>query len=128
MVAAPTGSGKTVLHELAIVRLLITASLRPNKLKYNLSVSIYLQSVLNQVYIFTRNMIIRAVVIAPNKALCQQRVAEWSATFGPVGLTVIELTGDNSLVNGLQSLTRSNIVVTTPEKWDAITRGWRKHM
>jgi ATP-dependent DNA helicase HFM1/MER3 len=88
VVAAPTGSGKTVLHELAIVRLLMTQTQASKKLK--------------------------AVVIAPNKALCQQRVSMWSKSFGQVGLTVIELTGDSTISQGLRSIVTTNIIVTTP--------------
>jgi ATP-dependent DNA helicase HFM1/MER3 len=58
VVAAPTGSGKTVVHELAIMRLLLNGEGRDMK----------------------------CVFIAPNKALCQQRAAEWSKSFGSMGL------------------------------------------
>jgi ATP-dependent DNA helicase HFM1/MER3 len=55
VVAAPTGSGKTVVHELAILRLL---QLRGE----------------------SRDL--KCVFIAPNKALCQQRTIEWNESFG----------------------------------------------
>lgn len=100
VVAAPTGSGKTVLHELAILRLLMRHS--SDKLK--------------------------ALMIAPNKALCQQRVLQWREKFQRFGIVVIELTGDTTITQGLRSLVTANIIVTTPEKWDALTRSWRKHM
>ena len=58
VIAAPTGSGKTVIHELAVLRLLITREIRD----------------------------IKCVFIAPNKALCQQRCEEWQNIFGNVGL------------------------------------------
>jgi ATP-dependent DNA helicase HFM1/MER3 len=100
VVAAPTGSGKTVLHELAILRLLIC---RPDRSK------------------------LKCVLITPNKALCQQRVHQWHRSFEKVGLSVSELTGD-SLSMGLSTIVKSNIIVTTPEKWDALTRSWRNHL
>jgi ATP-dependent DNA helicase HFM1/MER3 len=59
VIAAPTGSGKTVVHELAILRLLITSADHRD---------------------------IKCVFIAPNKALCQQRVIEWGKSFGALGL------------------------------------------
>jgi ATP-dependent DNA helicase HFM1/MER3 len=58
VIAAPTGSGKTVVHELAILRLLIEADGKD----------------------------IKCVFVAPNKALCQQRCAEWQRSFGALGL------------------------------------------
>jgi ATP-dependent DNA helicase HFM1/MER3 len=57
VVAAPTGSGKTVIHELAIIRLLMKCIKKT----------------------------IKCIFIAPNKALCQQRVAEWKIKFQPCG-------------------------------------------
>ena len=59
VIASPTGSGKTVLHELAIVKLLMSKSVKDTK----------------------------CVFIAPNKALCQQRAAEWKDKFGRLGVT-----------------------------------------
>jgi len=98
VIAAPTGSGKTALHELAVLRLLMT---KGNKLK--------------------------AVYIAPNKALGQERHRVWSKTFGAVGLQVLEVTGDSEN-NALQLVAKANIIVTTPEKWDALTRSWRQNL
>lgn len=59
VVAAPTGCGKTVIHELAVVRLMMKHSPKSMKVVY----------------------------IAPNKALCQQKVEDWSLKFGGFGLT-----------------------------------------
>ena len=62
VIAAPTGSGKTVLHELAIMRLLLSfpPSTHPK---------------------------FKCVFIAPNKALCQQRFQELNFSFGSLGLS-----------------------------------------
>lgn len=100
IIAAPTGSGKTAVHELAILRLLIS---QPDTSK------------------------LKCLLIAPNKALCQQRVRQWRLSFSKIGLSVVELTGD-SLSSGLQSIVKENIFVTTPEKWDSLTRSWRNHL
>ncbi|CAN0468940.1 unnamed protein product, partial [Ascophyllum nodosum] len=40
-----------------------------------------------------------------------------------MGLGVLELTGDHT--PSLDALRRATIIVTTPEKWDGITRGWQ---
>ncbi len=102
VIAAPTGSGKTVCHELAIVRSLQAL---PNPLQD-----------------------LKCVFIAPNKAICQQRAVSWAKSFVPFGLSVIEITGDIEVSHSLACVARANIVITTPEKWDALTRSWRKHI
>lgn len=100
VVSAPTGSGKTVLHELGILRLLITKGARD----------------------------LRCVYIAPSKALCQQKVAEWSAKFAQFSLVVMEVTGDTEFNQSLKTIAKASMVVTTPEKWDSLTRSWRHHV
>ncbi|MEQ2185398.1 hypothetical protein GOODEAATRI_017781 [Goodea atripinnis] len=95
---APTGSGKTVLFELAIIRLLMETQEPWRKVK--------------------------AVYMAPIKALCSQCYDNWSKKFGPLGLTCKELTGDTE-VDDLFEIHDSNIIVTTPEKWDSMTRKWK---
>ncbi|KAJ2616612.1 Pre-mRNA splicing [Coemansia sp. RSA 1365] len=62
----------------------------------------------------------KMVYIAPMKAL----VAEMAGSFGrrlePLGLKVAELTGDSQLTK--QQISETQLIVTTPEKWDVITR------
>lgn len=100
VVAAPTGSGKTVIHEVAIIRLLSQVSNRALKIVY----------------------------IAPNKALCQQRMREWDAKFTPLGQKVLEVTGDINFQQCLRLVAKANIIITTPEKWDSLTRTWKDHL
>jgi activating signal cointegrator complex subunit 3 len=93
LVGAPTGSGKTITSEIAILRLLSTY---PGQ---------------------------KAVYIAPLKALARERVLDWKQKLGgTLGLNVVELTGD--VTPDLHLLNRSDVIITTPEKWDGITRGW----
>ena len=96
------GSGKTVCHELAIVRVLQQKSYPQNDFK--------------------------CVFVAPNKALCQQRVSMWEKSFSNLGIRIIEVTGDTETHQSLALIAKANIVITTPEKWDALTRSWRKHI
>ncbi|XP_068948830.1 probable ATP-dependent DNA helicase HFM1 [Petaurus breviceps papuanus] len=98
VVSAPTGSGKTVIFELAITRLLMEVPL----------------PWLN----------IKIVYMAPIKALCSQRFDDWEKKFGPIGLICKELTGDTAM-DDLFEIQRAHIIVTTPEKWDSMTRKWR---
>ncbi|NXK83523.1 HFM1 helicase, partial [Amazona guildingii] len=98
VICAPTGSGKTVMFELAITRLLMEAPL----------------PWLN----------IKVVYMAPIKALCSQRFDDWKEKFGPIGLSCKELTGD-TMVDDLFEIHHADIIITTPEKWDSMTRRWR---
>ncbi|RKO85533.1 P-loop containing nucleoside triphosphate hydrolase protein, partial [Blyttiomyces helicus] len=68
----------------------------------------------------------QAVYMAPTKALCSERCKDWQKKFRTLGVTCNELTGDS---NGyqMQEIQRSQIIVTTPEKWDSTTRKWRDH-
>ncbi|NXE05492.1 HFM1 helicase, partial [Lophotis ruficrista] len=98
VICAPTGSGKTVMFELAITRLLMEAPL----------------PWLN----------IKVVYMAPIKALCSQRFDNWKEKFGPIGLSCKELTGD-TVMDDLFEIHHAHIIITTPEKWDSMTRRWR---
>ena len=88
VVSAPTGSGKTAVFELAIVRVLMQLGDR---------------SALN----------VKMVYVAPIKALCSEKCEEWRAKFGPLGLECIELTGDSEMDDFFE-LQKANIITTTP--------------
>ncbi|KAJ3296393.1 Sec63 [Rhizoclosmatium sp. JEL0117] len=98
VVSAPTGSGKTCVMELAIVRLISKPDGQHAKIVY----------------------------VAPTKALCSERVADWKNKFRMLGITCGELTGDTDSAN-VREVQQSNIIVTTPEKWDSMTRRWRDY-
>ncbi|XP_031193013.1 probable ATP-dependent DNA helicase HFM1 isoform X2 [Mastomys coucha] len=98
VICAPTGSGKTVVFELAITRLLMEVPLPWLNMKI--------------------------VYMAPIKALCSQRFDDWKEKFGPIGLNCKELTGD-TVMDDLFEIQHANIIMTTPEKWDSMTRKWR---
>ncbi|NWW92022.1 HFM1 helicase, partial [Rhynochetos jubatus] len=98
VICAPTGSGKTAMLELAITRLLMESPL----------------PWLN----------IKVVYMAPIKALCSQRFDNWKEKFGPIGLSCKELTGD-TVMDDLFEIHHAHIIITTPEKWDSMTRRWR---
>uniref|UniRef100_A0A3P8T828 Probable ATP-dependent DNA helicase HFM1 n=1 Tax=Amphiprion percula TaxID=161767 RepID=A0A3P8T828_AMPPE len=94
---APTGSGKTVLFELAIIRLLMETPEPWKDVK---------------------------AVYAPIKALCSQCFESWKKKFGPLGLNCKELTGDTE-IDDFFEIQDSHIILTTPEKWDSMTRKWK---
>ncbi len=50
---------------------------------------------------------------------------DWEKTFVKVlGKKLVELTGD--FTPDIKLLKKADIVVTTPEKWDGISRNWQK--
>ena len=62
----------------------------------------------------------KIIYIAPMKALVTEVVGNFQARLKSFGITVRELTGDVHLSK--QQIEQTNIIVTTPEKWDIITR------
>ncbi|CAN0921129.1 DExH-box ATP-dependent RNA helicase DExH12 [Linum grandiflorum] len=95
LVAAPTGSGKTICAEFAILR---------NHQK---------------------GSVMRAVYIAPLEAIAKERYREWKDKFGAgLGLSVVELTGETA--TDLKLIEKGQIIISTPEKWDALSRRWKQ--
>lgn len=62
----------------------------------------------------------KIVYVAPMKALAAEVTANFSRRLAPLGLTVRELTGDTQMSK--RELAETQMIVTTPEKWDVITR------
>eukprot|EP00898_Chlorokybus_atmophyticus_P002457 jgi/Chlat1/3211/Chrsp22S03497 len=101
---APTGAGKTVIFELAILRV-YSKYVRPDGS-------------------FMRNTSARekVVYIAPLKALVQEKQKEWQTKFsGQLGLVCKELTSDSDVGHHTE-LSEADIILATPEKFDSITR------
>ncbi|GAA94271.1 uncharacterized protein L969DRAFT_55148 [Mixia osmundae IAM 14324] len=65
----------------------------------------------------------RAIYFAPTKSLCAERLNAWSRKFLPLGFACAEITGDTD-VHNLAVIKQARVIVTTPEKWDSITRRW----
>ena len=66
----------------------------------------------------------KIVYIAPMKALVRERVKDWSKRLTQqMGLKLVELTGDNT--PDTRTIRDADIIVTTPEKWDGISRSWQ---
>ncbi|KAL1314782.1 hypothetical protein HN51_041606 [Arachis hypogaea] len=102
VISAPTGSGKTVLFELCVLRLLsrfISADGR---------------------FIHSKGSL-KTVYIAPSKALVQEKLREWNRKFGPWGINCLELTGDSESYTS-RNIHEADIILTTPEKFDAVSR------
>ncbi|KAG0246557.1 Sec63 Brl domain-containing protein [Mortierella sp. GBAus27b] len=66
----------------------------------------------------------KVVYIAPMKALVRERVTDWNARLvGPMNKKLVELTGD--VTPDIKSIEGADIIITTPEKWDGISRNWQ---
>lgn len=99
VLSAPTGSGKTVVLEMAICRLV--AGFRNGQFKI--------------------------IYMAPTKSLCSERQSNWQRKFKHLDLQCAELTGDTDHAQ-LRNVQNASIIITTPEKWDSMTRKWKDHI
>ncbi|KAK4804036.1 hypothetical protein SAY86_003853 [Trapa natans] len=93
LLGAPTGSGKTISAELAILRLFNT---QPD---------------------------MKVIYIAPLKAIVRERMGDWKKNLvSRLGKQMVEMTGDYT--PDLMALLSADIIISTPEKWDGISRNW----
>ncbi|KAF8792805.1 U5 small nuclear ribonucleoprotein 200 kDa helicase-like [Argiope bruennichi] len=94
-IGAPTGSGKTICAEFAVLRLL------------------------------SQNPDGRCVYVTPKEPLADIIYADWTAKFAnAMGKKVVILTGETG--TDLKLLARGNIIISTPEKWDVLSRRWKQ--
>lgn len=65
----------------------------------------------------------KIVYVAPYKALVKERVKDWKKKFQNIlNKRVEELSGDYT--PDFNTLVKTDILVTTPEKWDGVSRSW----
>ncbi|KAI9034250.1 Sec63 Brl domain-containing protein [Hyaloraphidium curvatum] len=62
----------------------------------------------------------KIIYVAPMKALVQEMVGNFGTRLAAYGIKVAELTGDRQLTKA--QIAETQVIVTTPEKWDIITR------
>ncbi|XP_050379201.1 DExH-box ATP-dependent RNA helicase DExH14 [Argentina anserina] len=93
LLGAPTGSGKTISAELAMLRLFNT---QPD---------------------------MKVIYIAPLKAIVRERMNDWRKRLvSQLGKKMVEMTGDYT--PDLMAILSADIIISTPEKWDGISRNW----
>ncbi|XP_065878645.1 DExH-box ATP-dependent RNA helicase DExH14 isoform X2 [Euphorbia lathyris] len=93
LLGAPTGSGKTISAELAMLHLFNT---QPD---------------------------MKVIYIAPLKAIVRERMSDWRKRLvSQLGKKMVEMTGDYT--PDLMALLSADIIISTPEKWDGISRNW----
>uniref|UniRef100_A0A8C6KGY8 Activating signal cointegrator 1 complex subunit 3 n=1 Tax=Nothobranchius furzeri TaxID=105023 RepID=A0A8C6KGY8_NOTFU len=99
LICAPTGAGKTNIAMLTILHE-IRQHLQPGGI--------------------IKKDEFKIVYVAPMKALAAEMTNYFSKRLEPLGIAVKELTGDMQLSKG--EILRTQMLVTTPEKWDVVTR------
>ncbi|KAI5648292.1 hypothetical protein M9H77_34297 [Catharanthus roseus] len=93
LLGAPTGSGKTISAELAMLHLFNT---QPD---------------------------MKVVYIAPLKAIVRERMNDWrKGLVSKLRKQMVEMTGDYT--PDMKALLSADIIISTPEKWDGISRNW----
>jgi len=108
LLCAPTGAGKTNVAMLAMLN--IIGQYRKAE---------YREDEGNNENIYDLNSF-KIVYVAPMKALVQEVVKNFSKRLRSYGISVKELSGDSSLTR--QQIAETQILVTTPEKWDIVSR------
>lgn len=105
LLCAPTGAGKTNVAMLTILRAVQNSSGKGQEMtgvdEADLSG-------------------FKVVYVAPMKALVSEVVGNLGTRLSELGISVRELTGDVNLSK--QEIEETQVIVTTPEKWDIITR------
>merc|ERR1719209_1404031 len=74
--------------------------------------------------VFRKQPEAKVVYIAPMKALVRERIEDWKTRLEvKLGKKVVELTGD--VTPDARAIATSSVIVTTPEKWDGVSRSWQ---
>ncbi|EKX73191.1 U5 small ribonucleoprotein-specific helicase, putative [Theileria equi strain WA] len=99
LICAPTGSGKTNIAVLCILNIFSR-------------------------YIDENGSLdssgFKIVYVSPMKSLVMEQTQAFTKRFTPFGINVSELTGDISMTR--REIENTQLIVTTPEKWDVVTR------
>ncbi|XP_043925219.1 activating signal cointegrator 1 complex subunit 3 [Protopterus annectens] len=98
LICAPTGAGKTNIAMLTVL----------HEIRQHIQQGVIKKDEFKIVY------------VAPMKALAAEMTNYFSKRLEVLGVSVKELTGDMQLSKG--EILRTQMLVTTPEKWDVVTR------
>lgn len=100
LLCAPTGAGKTNVAMLCVLR----------------EIGKHMDAKTGQVDLDS----FKIIYVAPMKALVQEMVRNFGERLKGFGIKVAELSGDRQMTKA--QITETQIIFTTPEKWDIITR------
>lgn len=104
-VGAPTGAGKTICAEFAILRL-------------------FSQKEQEAADEGVQEVEARCVYVTPNQELADNVYLAWLDRFGQLGKKVAMLTGETA--TDMKLLAKSNIIISIPEHWDVLSRRWKQ--
>jgi len=74
--------------------------------------------------LFNQNPQGKVVYIGPLEATAKERFRDWSERFAKTGKNVVQLTGETTV--DLKLLESGDIIVSTPEVWDILSRRWKQ--
>ncbi|KAH7343854.1 Sec63 Brl domain-containing protein [Rhizoctonia solani] len=106
LICAPTGAGKTDVAMLTVLRVIdqhLSSKNNPQQLASSI-----------------RKKEFKIIYVAPMKALAAEIVRKLGKRLAWLDIKVRELTGDMQLTKA--EIAETQIIVTTPEKWDVVTR------
>ncbi|KAG9002686.1 hypothetical protein FRB94_003721 [Tulasnella sp. JGI-2019a] len=107
LICAPTGAGKTDIAMLSILRVLDQN--RPDDRAAHTTLGSTI-----------RRDDLKVIYVAPMKALASEIVRKFAKRLAWLSIKVRELTGDMQMTR--TEIAETQIIVTTPEKWDVVTR------
>ncbi|KAF8812579.1 Sec63-domain-containing protein [Phlegmacium glaucopus] len=108
LICAPTGAGKTDVAMLAILRVI-----DQHRSSTPASSTVHIRQTINL-------DTFKVIYVAPMKALASEIVRKLGKRLAWLSIKVRELTGDMQLTRA--EIASTQIIVTTPEKWDVVTR------
>lgn len=57
--------------------------------------------------------------------MCSERYEDWKNKFSIHGLKCIEITGNTEFIEDLYLFNSYQLIITTPEKWDSLTKNFK---
>ena len=108
LISAPTGAGKTDAAMLTVLNT-IAKNITPHPTE-----------VRDAEDFMVNTTAFKIVYVAPMKALAAEITEKFGKRLAWLGIEVREFTGDMHLTKA--EISRTQIIVTTPEKWDVVTR------
>lgn len=106
LVCAPTGAGKTDVALMTIIRVL-QSHVKEGPSSHSSGFTIDKDK-------------FKVIYVAPMKALAAEITRKFGKKLAWLGIKVRELTGDMQMTR--QEIAETQVIVTTPEKWDVVTR------